>query len=78
MTYVRRKKFKRKPKDVLLLAIRNLGVKKGLEEYGEQLICTRRSYDAMGDRIKEITESLADRKFGIIRRGATWKIWRTA
>ena len=85
MTYVHRKRFTRKPKDILLrkpkdillLALRNLGVSKDLDEDGEHLICTRKSYEAMMDRIEGITESLAPRKFGITRHGAIWKIWRT-
>jgi hypothetical protein len=78
MTYVRRKRFTRKPKDILLLSIRNLGVRKDLDEDGECLICTQRSYESMMDRIKQITESFTERRYGIIRHGATWKIWRTA
>jgi hypothetical protein len=71
MTYVKRKRFTRKPKDILLLALRNLWI-------GEELICTRKSYEAMMDRIKQITESFTERRYGIIRHGAIWKIWRTA
>jgi len=71
MTYIRRKRFTRKPKDILLLALRNLWI-------GEELICTRKSYESMMDRIKQITESFTERRYGIIRHGAIWKIWRTA
>ena len=72
MTYYKKRRIvMRKPKNILYLALRNLRV-------GEELICSCRSYDAMKDRIKEITESFTERRYGIIRHGATWKIWRTA
>ena len=71
MTYVRRKRFTRKPKDVLSLALRNLWP-------GEEIICTKRTDEAVKDRMKSITDSYTDKKIETIRHGATWKIWRTA
>jgi hypothetical protein len=70
MVYVRAHNIIRTPKDILLLALRNLWT-------GEELICTTHSYDAMRGRIKEIIDSFADREFRIIREGTIWKIWRT-
>lgn len=72
MTYYKKRRIvMRKPKDILSLALRNLWP-------GEEIICTKRTYDAVKDRLKSITDSYADRRIETIKHGATWKIWRTA
>lgn len=62
MTYVRRKRFTRKPKDILSLALRNLWP-------GEEIICTKKTYEAVKDRMKSF--SWPDRRIETIPYGVT-------
>jgi hypothetical protein len=52
MTYVKRR-FKRRPKDVLVIALRNL-------LQGEYLLCTQRTYTNIKDKVEAFRESRKD------------------
>jgi hypothetical protein len=71
MTYVRRKRFTRKPKDVLSLALRNLWP-------GEELLCTRRCYTNIAERLNEFANAHKDRRLATISWGEIKKIRRVA
>jgi hypothetical protein len=72
MTYVHRKRFTRKPKDILSLALRNLWP-------GEEIICTKRTYDAVKVRLEALSQSFGDRRIEITPdRGIIRKIRRVA
>ncbi len=60
MTYVPRRRFTRRPKDILTLALKNLWA-------GEELICTQRTYDAIRDRVNDFARSKQDRRIATIR-----------
>ena len=50
MTYVRRKRFTRKPKDILALTLKNLLVDEGF-------FCSKRTYDNIRDRVETFKRS---------------------
>ena len=52
MTYVKRR-FKRRPKDPLVIALRNL-------LQGEELLCTSKTYANIKDRVEAFRESRKD------------------
>lgn len=70
MTYVRRKRI-RKPKDLLVLALRDLLV-------GEDVICTSQTHEAIKDRVDAFYQSRKDLRFAQIKEGPTMKIKRVA
>ena len=59
MVYVRRKTFRRKPKDVLDITLRSLF-------QGEELICTPRTFENIKDRVESFNCSHQDRRMGVI------------
>jgi hypothetical protein len=59
MTYVRRKTFKRKPKDILDIALRNLF-------QGEELLCTARTFGNIKGRVESFNCSHQDKRMGVI------------
>jgi hypothetical protein len=69
MTYVRRKRFTRKPKDVLVLALLNLWP-------GDELLCTNRTYEAIQNRLKVFRQSRQDIRLATMSSGAVRKIRR--
>ena len=69
MIYVRRKPFRRKPKDILALALKNLWA-------GEELICTKTTYNAIADRVDKFSAIQTDRRLATISLGEIRKIRR--
>ena len=71
MTYVHRKRFTKKPKDILTLALKNLW-------QGEELICTQRCHTNIAERLNEFANAHKDRKLATITWGNIKKIRRVA
>ena len=53
MTFHKRRQFRRRPKDVLVIALRNL-------LQSEELLCTQRTYTNIKDRLEAFRESRKD------------------
>jgi hypothetical protein len=73
MTYVprRRRPATRRPKDILVLALRNLWA-------GDELICTPRTHRNIKDRIDVWSKSQPERRIAIIHAAPITKIRRVA
>lgn len=71
MNYIRRCIQKRKPRDILSLSLRNLRV-------GEEIICTKNTYNSIKDRIGQFYQSRNDMRMSVIPRGSIRKIRRVA
>ena len=69
MIFVRKKRFVRKPKDILALALKNLWP-------GEELLCTKATYDAIADRIEAFKAIQTDRRLATIAWGQVRKVRR--
>ena len=70
MTYARRKRTT-KPKDILILALRNLLV-------SQEITCTPQTYDKIKDRVDAFCQSRKDLRFAQITWGNIRKIKRIA
>ena len=66
----RKEHRQRKPKDILVLALKNLWV-------GEELICTASGYSRMKERVDAFSRSRQDLRLAVIPWGAIRKIRRT-
>lgn len=55
----RRKPSFRRPKDILLITLRNLF-------QGDEIFCTNRTYDAIKSRVRDFSESQQDRRMATI------------
>jgi hypothetical protein len=55
MTYVKRKRFTRKPKDILKLSLKRLWP-------GDGLLCTKRTFEAISSRVSAFNYSWRDRR----------------
>lgn len=53
MTYIKRRFKRRQPKDILVIALRNLW-------QGDELLCTHRTYSNIKDRVESFRESRKD------------------
>lgn len=71
MTYVKPRRFIRKPKDTLNLALKNLWP-------GEELICTPRTYAAIEQRLEAFRAVQQDKRIATIRDKDLRKIRRVA
>ena len=71
MIYVKRRPFRRRPKDILNLALKNLWP-------GEELLCTVQAYRNIKDRLDVIAKTWPDRKIGVIPSGPIMKLRRVA
>ena len=69
MTYVRRKTFKRRPKDILDIALRNLF-------QGDELICTPRTLENIRERVEQFNQLRQDRRVSVISSVGIRKIRR--
>lgn len=69
--YIKRRTFRRRPKDILSLALRNLLV-------GEHLTVTQKSYDSIRDRYEAFKQSRQDLKFQVVPNGVVKRIRRVA
>jgi hypothetical protein len=69
MIFVRRKRFVKKPKDILALALKNLWP-------GEELLCTKATYDAIAERVDAFRAIQTDRRLATIAWGEVRKIRR--
>jgi hypothetical protein len=71
MTYVKKRRVIHKPKDILTLALKNLWP-------GEELLCTRRCYTNIAERLNEFANAHKDRRLATISWGEIKKIRRVA
>jgi hypothetical protein len=62
MVFVKKRRTFRKPKDILTLALKNLWP-------GEELLCTRRCYTNIAERLNEFANAHKDRRLATI----TWE-----
>jgi len=69
MVYVRRKTFRRKPKDILDIALRNLF-------QGEELLCTPRTLENIKGRVESFNLLRQDRRMSVISSVGIRKIRR--
>ena len=70
MIFIRKKRFIRKPKDILALALKNLWP-------GEELLCSKAIYDKIDDRVEAFKAIQTDRRIVTIQWGDIRKIRRT-
>jgi hypothetical protein len=71
MTYVKRKRFTCKPKDILTLALRNLWL-------GDEILCTARTFGSIKVRVESFVRSRQGWRTDVIQSGNLRKIRRTA
>jgi len=71
MTYVKRRPFHRKPKDILALSLKNL-------RPGEELLCTKRTYEVVESRVDAFRAIQKDWTIAAIPAGELRKIRRKA
>jgi hypothetical protein len=71
MVYIKRRSFRRRPKDILTLALKGLWP-------GDELFCTARTYEATKDRLGTFTQSWPDRKIAAIPAEGIMKLRRVA
>lgn len=71
MTYVKPRRFVRKRKDILALALKGLWP-------GQELLCTPRTYAAIEQRLEAFLAVQQDKRLATIRYGELRKIRRVA
>jgi hypothetical protein len=69
MTYVKRRSFRKRPKDILTMALKNLWP-------GEELLCTKRTHEAIRGRVEVFCQSRKDKRIATIQATDVVKIRR--
>jgi hypothetical protein len=71
MTYVKPRRFTRKPKDILFLTLKNLWP-------GEEIICTQSTYSSIESRVEAFRAIQHEKRVATIQDGQIRKIRRVA